>query len=257
MILKRIKWILKRIKWILKRIKSKYYSNISLIEELKKCNHSGGKIIEYIGPSGVGKTILYNLTKNNLSSEWSNLQIGSDNQKDSIDERLFEIQREILKKKNDSVDILKCDINQKLKLMTYFNQVLLNNIRISNCNQKAGFLLEEGICHNFSNELQSLKEKDLEYVMKNRILICVLPHDSLTVVSQIRKRTKEGGHTVYHHEGLDDEELNKLTIDSTNNFINLLSCIQKFNIPVCELSAEDGIELNCKKIIEFEASLFS
>lgn len=249
--------ILKRIKWILKRIKSKYYSDISQIEESKKCNYSRGKIMEYIGPSGVGKTTLYNLTKNNLSWEWSNLQIGSDNQEDSIDERLLEIHREILKKKNDYVDVLKCDINQKLKLKVYFNQVLLNNIHVSNSNQKSGFLLEEGICHNFSNELQSLKEKDLEYIIKNRILICVLPHDSLTVVSQIRKRTKGGGHTVYHHEGLDDEELNKLTIDSTNNFNNFLSSIQKFNIPVCKLYIEDGIELNCKKIIEFEASLFS
>jgi len=241
---------------IFKKVLKKISSTLHVKVE-KKSNCSGGKIIEFIGPSGVGKSTLYELTKNNLSSVWNSSQKINKYQLISTDGKLIDTHWEIFKNKLNFIDSLKTNSIEKLKLVGYFNTVLLNNIKLMQIQDEFGFFLEEGICHNFSRELLALNNEELLSVIRNRCLICVLPKDSMTVVNQLRKRAKDGGHTVFHHTGLDDEELNELSKDSTQIFIKFLDCIQKFKIPICQLYAEDGLEINSKKIIEFEASLFN
>jgi len=227
-----------------------------ITKDIIKPNYSYGKILEFIGPSGVGKTKLYNLTKDKLSSNWHYLEVIYPYKFNNTDEKLIDIHWNIFKKKSSFIENLNTKSITKLKLSGYFNQVLINNIKLMLIKNESGFFLEEGIFHNFSRELITLRDEDLVYILKNRCLVFILPRDSMNVVNQIRKRINEGGHTVYHHNGLNDKQLNTLTKDSVSNFNEFLERIQKFNIPVCKLYLEDGLEENCKKIIEFERSLF-
>ncbi|WP_445730826.1 hypothetical protein [Mariniflexile sp.] len=221
-----------------------------------KPNYSCGKILEFIGPSGVGKTTLFNLTKDKLCSKWHNLAVIHPHKINNADEKLINIHWDILKKKFNYIEFLKSESFIKLKLNDYFNQVLLNNIKLMSIKSESGFFLEEGICHNFSEELITLNDEDLIYILKNRCLIYILSRESMNVVGQIKKRINEGGHTVHHHKGLNDIQLNTLTKDSIHIFNKFLERIKKFSIPVCKLYLEDGLEENFKKIIDFERSLF-
>jgi len=224
--------------------------------ELKK-NNSGGKIIEFIGPSGAGKSTLYTATKNSLSSYWGNLKTLNKFQNDTVDEQLAAIHWKLFKYKLTKVDSLNTDSLAKLNLMEYFKKVLLNNLKLIQFENEVGFFLEEGLCHNFSKELLSLNKEELIKILGNRYLICLFPKNNKIVVQQIRKRASQGGHTVFHHKGISDLELEVLTKNTITNFKVFLKHLEKYNIPVCQLFVEDGIEANSKKIIEFEASFFT
>ncbi len=224
--------------------------------ELKK-NNSGGKIIEFIGPSGAGKSTLYNATKNSLSSVWGNLKTLNKFQNDIADEHLSTIHWKLFKFKFSNVDSFDTDSLVKLNLMEYFKKVLSDNLKLIQLENEMGVFLEEGICHNFSSELLYLDKEELLKALGNRRIVYLSAKDPKLVVNQIRKRASEGGHIVFHHNGLNDGELEELTRSAVINFKEFLSHLEKYNIPVCHIYVEDGIEANSKKIIEFEASFFS
>lgn len=239
---------------IFKRLFKKIWNTKPEIE-IKK-NNSDGKIIEFIGPSGAGKSLLYNATKNSLSAVWGNLKTLNKFQNDIFDEQLAAIHWQLFKYKLTKVDSINSDGLVKLKLMEYFKEVLSDNLRVLQLENEAGVFLEEGLCHNFSKELLSLNKEDLLKILGNRYLVCLFPKDPKVIVNQIRKRTSEGGHTVFHHNGLNDNALEELTKIAIINFRELIIRLKEYDIPICQLYVEDGIELNSKKIIEFEASLF-
>jgi len=223
----------------------------------EKKNISKGKIIEFIGPSGVGKTVLYNTVKNDLSATWGHSKSFNKQNDNVLDEQLNKIHWELFKKKIDAVNLMHTGSEEKLNLMGYFKRILSNNIKILQPNSESGFFLDEGICHNFSAELLALDKKDFLTVIGNRCLICVLTKDPKIVVKQIRERTASGGHTVFHHTKLSDGELERLTLESIYNFKKLLNLVHTYNIPVCQLYVEDGDAFNLNKIIAFEAAVFN
>ena len=215
-------------------------------------NKSSGKIIEFIGPSGVGKSTLCSLTKDKLSCKWNNIERLNYCKLGAIAEDIIDLHWTIFKGKFPFIQNLNTASSAKLGLVNYFNKVVLDNIRILRVRENAGFILEEGICHNFFEELNELSIQDLSLLMTNRSLICVLPKDENTVVKQIRKRTKQTGKTVFHHNGLDDKTLFEMTKDYVKGINIFLKRIESLNIPVCKVYIEDGLEVNCKRIIEFE-----
>lgn len=219
-----------------------------------KPNNSKGKIIEFIGPPGVGKSTLYSATKDSLSSVWSNLKLINKLQNNTPEEQVAKIHWKLYKDKFNNVDAINTSSLAKLNLMEYFKIVLSNNLKLIQFDNKEGFFLEEGICNNFSSELLQLNKDEFFKALGNRFIVCILPHDPKIVVQQIKKRTSEGGHTVYHHIGLDDVALEELTRNEVTNFNTFLNQLKKYDFPVCQLYVEDGLEANSKKILDFEAS---
>lgn len=241
---------MKFLRFFIRKIKISWQSDA-------KINHSRGKVIEFIGPSGVGKSTLCSITEKKLSAKWNTLDLIQSTNIITIDEKLLESHWKVFKAKISSINCLKTKNSVKLKLATYFNKVISININLLHFENEYGFFLEEGICHNFAQELLDLNNEELYSLLKHRHLICILPKDPMFVVDQIKKRTSEGGHTVYHHEGLDSKALLDIVNESIIVYKEFITRIQNLNISSCQLLAEDGIEINSKKIIEFEASLFT
>lgn len=220
-----------------------------------KPNKSEGKIIEFIGPSGVGKSTLYKLTKDRLSCKWNSINTLNHCKTSPIHDQTVKLHWELLKSKILAVETIKTSSRAKLGLVNYFTTILTNNIKILGVKNSAGFVLEEGLCHNFFDELNALKSDELSILLKNRNLICVLPRHIDTVVSQIQKRTRETGQTVFHHSGMSDEDLNTLTKATVEGMVKFISRVNTLKIPICQLYIEDGIDINCNNILDFEKTI--
>lgn len=240
---------------ILKRFLNK--NNIQKPDFVIKRGNTNGKIIELIGPSGVGKSTLYNTLKDRLVGDWGSLNTVKTFQNQNNDERLAELHWMIFKHKFYTLESLNASSHAKLDLVEYFKNVLSTNIKLLQFRNEKGVFLEEGICHNFSLELLQLNKEDLFNILGKRYLISLLPKDPKIIVHQIRKRTLMGGHTVFHHVGLNDIELEELTKKSIENFKDLIDYLKKCSVPIFELSVEDGIDVNSKKIIKIERTILN
>ncbi|WP_426483861.1 hypothetical protein [Flavobacterium sp. 2] len=210
------------------------------------------KIVEFVGVSGIGKSTLYHATIKRLSGQWKFNFFNLKFEESLFDNKISEIHWSLLKDKLSNVDIYSCDHSRKIQLLSYFNKVLLDNLKMINENDQIGFFIEEGVSHNFSEELQKLSDEELKVILKNRFLIYVKTNDPSIVVTQIRKRTNEGGHTVFHHIGLNDEQLSELVVDDMKQLESFFNRIEKIKIPFCSINIEDGLEAGISKIVQFE-----
>lgn len=244
---------------VLKKIKSFFrYKKVDFVKEeielpLKFVNN---KIVEFIGVSGIGKSTLFHFAKDKLAARWEYYIPNSDFKENLFEEKITRIHCELLENKLSKTKTMAISYLSKLQLSAYFNKVLLDNLILVG-NSHKGFFIEEGLCHNFPVELWELNDDELSFVLKNRFLIYVKTENPLTVVDQIKKRTSEGGHTVYHHIGLSDEQLLDLVINSMEQFESFFHKIKNSQIPVCVLMIEDGLEVNSNKILQFENKILN
>ena len=77
------------------------------------------------------------------------------------------------------------------------------------------------------NSDELINNEDLNSLIRRKWIICVLAKNPMTIVNQIRKRSKEGGHTVAHHIGLDDEGLLEIANNTTAACKDFINRIQK------------------------------
>ena len=140
--------------------------------------------------------------------------------------------------------------------MKYFSEVVFRDFVMLNGAYEKGFFLEEGLCHNFSQELAVLPEPEFINLMTGRAIIYVIPRNHSTVVKRLRKRETEGGHVVTHHIGLSDNQLQQITEASLVNFDKLIEKAKLIGIPICKIFAEDDLFQNVDSVLSFEKKCY-
>lgn len=215
-----------------------------------------GHSIEFIGPSGVGKSTLFEEIKNRTAGEWYFREklpgLTLKHNQDMMDGGLH---WKVLFAKSVNLEERLLNGFRKAKLMRYFSEVILHDLHLIYGLSDRGFLLEEGICHNFSKELNDLPDDDFKKIMAGRALVYLKPKNSSIVVKRIRERAKNGGHIVTHHIGLTDNQLREIAETNMTNFDTLTSRAQAIGIPVCTVYAEDDINQSAKTLLDFERRL--
>ena len=211
------------------------------------------RCIEFIGPSGVGKTTLLNELVNHLAGDWyfrRDLDVARVNQTpDRVDSK---IHWRLLMGKTSRLEEAEISGFQKLQFLRYFVQVVLNDVKLSNGDLKKGFLLDGGLCQNFARELLGLEEKEFSFILSARALVFLKPTDAETVVRQIRERAIAGGRLVIHHHGKTDDELAALTEISASVFEALAVRAEAAGVPLRVIRAEDPLESKISALTEFE-----
>ncbi len=215
-----------------------------------------GLYIEFIGPAGVGKSTLFEAVKNHTAGEWYYREklpgLKLKEREDMLDGGLH---WKVLFAKALNLDERILNGFRKTKLMRYFTEVVLYDLYLNNGVSDRGFLLEEGICHNFSKELNALPDDEFETIMTGRALVYLKPKNCSTVLNRIKKRSQAGGHTVTHHIGLTDNELFEIAEMSVKNFNELIHRSLAIGIPACTVYAEDDINQNAEILLDFEREL--
>ena len=210
--------------------------------------------IEFIGPAGIGKSTIYAEVKKKAVGNWfyrENLSdiLGKDGGGDGA-----ELYLQLLHSKIDHLDRYNhLPSYERIRLISFFSNILLRDLAMSNNDPSSRkFLLDEGLCHNFSEELIDLSDSDLKMLMAKRAFVFVQARDSKTIVDRIRKRESETGRKVAYHVGLDDNALIDLSETSSSLFNVFIDRVESLGVPVCKIFAEDDIQNQVGHVLDFE-----
>lgn len=226
---------------ILKRVLKLLFSHKNTEKELFDNRLDSKFTIEFIGPSGIGKSTLF---KEYFSKTDFNFYTQNDiyKIKSRLDEQniLSNIYKELLFKKHSNLLDRAYNAYVSTELLNYFTKIVSEDIVIQNASKDFGFIIEEGIVHNFSMELFQLSNENLSLLLKNRIIIYIRPENPNLIVQRIKKRASEGGHVVIHHNNKTDEELLNIAKQSIVHFDKLINRIKELNIPCIQIIAEEN-----------------
>lgn len=216
--------------------------------------------VEFIGVSGVGKTTVYNQLKlqykdfgvdfGEFMSTLTNFSI-KQYRDHSFDERQFyqvlayHKLENILQKENYKPF-------DKLRVLQYFYTVIVSDKIVQDFNKEYLIISEDGLFHNFANELDKTIKVDAPAVkeMQNRAIVHCYSSPA-KVAQQILDRVKNGGHLVPQHKGLSFEELvsqQEKSLDAKKLFAEKLKSI---GIPVLDINTSNDLSVSAKTIYDF------
>lgn len=228
--------------------------DVSIHDDDKQSHGSNtNRHIEFIGPAGIGKSTIYTEVKKKAVGNWFYRENFSSILGKNSGGVGAELYFQLLKSKIDHLDRYNLPSYERIRLISFFSDLLLRDLAMSN-NDKSSrkFLLDEGLCHNFSEELIDLPDSDLEMLMAKRAFVFVQARDSKTIVDRIRKRERETGRKVAYHVGLDDDALINLSETSSSLFNAFIDRVEVLGVPVCKIFAEDNIQTNVRHVLDFE-----
>jgi hypothetical protein len=212
-----------------------------------------GLYLEFVGPSGIGKSTCLEHFKNHAAGSWNfNSAVPAGLTTQETERFDGNIHWDLWQKKADFVQNLATSGLSKIKLMLHFNHVLHNDLLIFNQPHDQGFFLDEGLCHNFSLQLNALTDGLFTSIMHGRALVFLIAEHPETVVERLRKRQRETGFMVPHHIGLNDAGLRDLTVRNQENYERLSWRVKSLDLPCCTLFAEYSKEEKIARLSEFE-----
>jgi hypothetical protein len=210
----------------------------------------GGVTLEFLGPSGVGKTKLLGdlLQMSNISWKGQPSFIFTEINKNKYYDTPHS---ELLEKKTLYISAQKLNSVQKIRLIKYFSETLLRDLYIRFEDTNSNYCLDEGVLCNFPNESLMLSDKDFSYLIKNKSFIYLRPDDCNFVADRILKRANEGGHIVASHQGLNYKELVDVSEKGVISLDNVTQRIEVCGGRVLRLCVDSNQSGNQKAALEF------
>lgn len=215
---------------------------------------NGHRLVEFVGPSGVGKTFLYRSIENQLSRDWvlefttnaSDSPLNS--QKNSSHQLLWNIKRRLVEQDKPPPP-------QRRELLRYFLWILDRDNQIQALKSGAGFFFDEGIVHNFAIEICMLNDLNATSFFSNRAIVYLRPENLEITVGRIRERERRGGHVVVTHQGLSDEQLLEKTREKISALDLLVSRGKNLGLKVLEVPAELATRNQQRRVLRFQNQL--
>jgi septin family protein len=211
--------------------------------------------IEFIGPSGVGKSTLYNEAKRqNKQNNW----IGA---KEFVKVSNYHIDDTFYSPKYDNLAEVKLqyfpikDISSwdRMKLIAYFYSNIRREVIINLNNKNSTVVFEGGILHNFDLEIASLHQSKpalfKELIDKRAIVYCCNTPEN--IAKQILKREKETGQIRAHHKTNSFEELVKQQKDFLEMNETHIETFSRYQVPVLTVDTSDNLAKNAHKVNAF------
>jgi energy-coupling factor transporter ATP-binding protein EcfA2 len=219
-------------------------------------NRTFKKYVEFIGPSGSGKTTVLNEVKNNIKEDWLFRQdlrrIPINLNGNDFDS---EAHSKILFAKSKYLEDSGLTVYQKTRLLRYFAKIILFDLKMLKGNAQKGFFLDEGIFHNFPEELLGLNDREFKNLVSGRNLILIKPENGVTVVEHLKNRKNETGRVAIPHSGLSDDALLLNINRNVSIFNRLAKRAESCGTAVVHLIMEDGIKYNAQIVAAFEENL--
>lgn len=209
-----------------------------------------GTIIEFIGPSGAGKSFLFAKAWPHLQERWMR-----DPVKNATADHLvpnFAPYWSLILSATQGLANSSLNDYQRAKVVRQLSSVIVKDSEIRNQVGRSGFVLQEGLFHNFPHQLMALPDQQFQMAASSRALILVLPQSPDTIIERRQLRVKNGGHLSTWHAGMDRAEQHK-EIESRCALIRQLSArAEAFGIVCLRVNAEDPIRTMISSVVAFE-----
>lgn len=212
-------------------------------------------IVEFLGPSGIGKSTVFNKSKANIKYSW---HFGYDRElykKATSTDEIFSIYRELywgsLQKIKDRA------VNPINETETIINIVKRFQADISmRClAHTRGFFLAEGMFAYCASQAIKLDEVRLKKITSGRSFVIILPEHTQTAVDRFFEREKLAGIQRNYFMHLTHEEMHEVQRRAINTQNQFGRSVENVGCNVLWLRAEDDIEENANKVIEFEKNI--
>lgn len=227
------------------------------------CAHSEtpsrGWVVEFFGPSGVGKSTLVRSLQSHLATTWFLPQHAAKLMPDSVAEEQLELlHREIFIRQLQRLSQSEGGVVNMAIRARHQAGILLTDLVLRQGGFPRGFLLDEGVFQCFAGTVASLEETDFATLLRNRAFVLLCPRDPTTVVQRYMDRTNsrkaEG-----RFPGVCRTREAELDRVNTSIRQHVANCdrAERLGAPVLRLVAEDDVIVNQQKFKDFENLLFS
>ncbi|THF64140.1 hypothetical protein [Pseudothauera rhizosphaerae] len=216
--------------------------------------------LEFIGPSGVGKTTLASLAVNHLPPCWITkkqakffLEGFTENITQTEHEAAF--LRALLDAKDKSITrSFSSDIHKRKKLMDFFRAELLLDHAILSVLENYRVFSDDGISHNFGVELLAYSDDTGLQSFFSRRDIVHLTASAETILDHLKKRNEQSPNALndwygYYHGNL--EALTEIVCSSIRRSIETSKLAERFGSRVLQLNAGEGLDANKQRVLEF------
>lgn len=208
--------------------------------------------IEFVGPSGVGKTKIYSDVRSRIAGDWVFRESNPSLLTLLDDSKVFDRNRWcLLFEKVKFLDRGGYDDYNKVRLLRYFSDIVLFDLVFYNRMLDKRFFLDEGICQNFSAELMKLPERNLSELMTRRALVLVQARSSNQIVERIRARERKIGRVMAYHSGLNDEEIKRHVESEILHFESFTEKMASLGVPVCRVFSDGDISQSTEAVLDF------
>ena len=221
-------------------------------------NETSGRIIEFVGTRGIGKTTLNNEIQQRLKHRWffrSELeQMGPTT---ALDSEIQEFHRKLYTQRVELLNKATSDFWHSITLTKQAVRVISESLTTMASDFPRGFFLDEGLIKNFSEEVLSNSDDVPESLWTGRALIHLRARDSSLVVERYLKRVSERKQHSRLLPTPSKEQLTKQIEKDNNLYDQLLLIAHNCGCDTLTIYAEDPHDENVARILEFERSLFA
>jgi hypothetical protein len=212
-------------------------------------------IVEFLGPSGIGKSTIFNKSKAKLKYPW-NFGYNSELYKmASCEEEIADIYRQLYwsslqKVKSKGVN----PVNETETIVNIIKRFQAD-LSMRCVSYTRGFFLAEGVFAYCSASAMELNKVLLKKITVGRSFVLVLPEKTETAVERFVEREKKTGIKRNYFRHLSHEELYEVQKRAINKQLEFGQAVERLGCKVLWLRAEDDVGKNVKKVIEFESNV--
>lgn len=226
-----------------------------LFNSIQFGEHQQPIYVELVGVSGVGKSFIYHQLTKYQRNWWTTAEFIKQLEKVDADQILEQhaFYQDLAALRLQTIQNLNILPSSKFRIAHWNYRSLQDDAVIFQHNKNALIVSDEGLLHNFSNELTDLmvqKPDQVKPFLKNRAVIyCHASVDE--IVQRIEKRTQETGRTVAHHREKNTKELYEIVEKELHEKEAFIQMLALAGVPILKVSTQHQIKDNVKKITDF------
>lgn len=217
---------------------------------------TAGHIVEFLGPSAIGKNTIFNKCKHKLKYPWNYDYDASKLGDANLDDLHGSAYRGLLWSRLGKIRESPKPISSETETVINIVKRVQADISMRGVEYTRGFFLREGLFAYFTSDIEKLDESQLQQMMSGRSFVIILPDDTETAVTRFLERIQTTGKRPNYFAGMSPAELYDAQERAINAQRTFGLTVESMGRPVLWLKAEDDIESNARKVIDFERVIF-
>lgn len=217
---------------------------------------TAGKIIEFIGTQGIGKSTLNNDLHRSLKGNWFfRAHLGQMGPAKSSSGEVERLHRDIYFSRIRHLMKTQADPWKSITTARQMSKVVSESLTILTNDFPRGFILDENLFKNFPREVLELASETSSPLWTNRTFVYLRARDPEFVVSRYQGRVVERSNRGLPLRPPNDAEVRERVACDNEIFDQVIEKARAFDCPVITIYAEDDHQENINKFLEFERLL--